>query len=47
MSRDPSVTKASKILAEIEALLAATEAEGLIPMRADVDSRGIPNPVKL
>lgn len=29
MSRDPSVTKASKILAEIEALLAATEAEGL------------------
>jgi len=29
MSRDSSVTKASKILAEIEALLAATEAEGL------------------
>lgn len=29
MSRDPSVTKASKILEEIEALLAATEAEGL------------------
>lgn len=29
MSRDPSVTKASKILAEIEALLVATEADGL------------------